>query len=207
MAALDPAFDSIYPDPTSASYGLLAGYNSSNCGNHKPTNVISVSYLDYEAAYTPAYLKRQCLEYLKLGLQGVTMVFAAGGFGVAGQAGVCLDPVTGQITTSTTGNFNPEFPSACLYVTSVGTTQLPVNAGVLDPEIALYHKSTDSTFAEILTSGGGFSNVFGTPRYQAAQVQKYLSQQGPKLNNISSLYNSSGHSRGFPTSLRTRQTT
>jgi tripeptidyl-peptidase I len=86
--ALDSTFDPVYPDPiVSPIPGWPGGYNSSDCGNHTPTKVITVSYAWYEAVYSPAYLQRQCYEYLKLGLQGVTVLFASGDYGVAGTEG------------------------------------------------------------------------------------------------------------------------
>ena len=186
--ALDPQFDSIYPDLQPG------GYNSSDCGIHKPTNVISVSYANDEVAYTAAYLQRECLEYLKLGLQGVTVIVSSADFGAAGHLGQCINPITGQVNNSSSGHFNPTFPSTCPYVTSVGGTQLPPNASVFEPETAFQHLSVD----EIGTSGGGFSNIFHVPTYQSFAVQDYLYQQRSYLNNITASFNSSGCSRGFP---------
>jgi tripeptidyl-peptidase I len=186
--ALDPEFDSIYPDLKPG------GYNSSDCGIYKPTNVISVSYANDEVAYTAAYLQRECLEYLKLGLQGVTVIVSSADFGAAGHLGQCINPITGQVNNSSSGHFNPTFPSTCPYVTSVGGTQLPPNASVFGPETAFQHLSVD----EIGTSGGGFSNVFHVPTYQSLAVQNYLNQQRSYLNNVTASFNSSGCSRGFP---------
>jgi tripeptidyl-peptidase-1 len=53
------------------------------CGIFQPTNVISVSYGGQESDVPISYQKRQCLEYLKLGLQGVSILFASGDAGVA----------------------------------------------------------------------------------------------------------------------------
>jgi tripeptidyl-peptidase I len=53
------------------------------CGVFTPTNVISVSYGGQEADLPIAYQKRQCLEYLKLGLQGTSFLFASGDSGVS----------------------------------------------------------------------------------------------------------------------------
>jgi subtilase family serine protease len=53
------------------------------CGVYKPTNVISVSYGGQEADLPLSYQKRQCLEYMKLGLQGVSFLFASGDSGVS----------------------------------------------------------------------------------------------------------------------------
>ena len=53
----------------------------------KPTNVISLSYGGQEADLPISYQKRQCLEYLKLGLQGVSFLFASGDSGVSSKFG------------------------------------------------------------------------------------------------------------------------
>ena len=52
------------------------------CGTYKPTNVISLSYGGQESDLPITYQKRQCLEYMKLGLQGVSFLFASGDAGV-----------------------------------------------------------------------------------------------------------------------------
>jgi tripeptidyl-peptidase-1 len=86
------------------------------CGTYKPTNVISLSYEAAEAVYSPFYAQRQCHEYMKLGLQGISILFSSGDSGVVSGAGVvgCLDG----------DKYNPGFPSTCPYVTSVGATQV-----------------------------------------------------------------------------------
>ena len=121
--ALDSKIEAIYPDH------YAGGYNSSDCGSHSLTSVISVSYSNNEVAYPSTYEERECLEYLKLGLQGVTIIVGSGDFGVAGLESQCVNPNTNQ--TTSTGNFNPGFPATCPYVTSVGGTQLPVNGQIL----------------------------------------------------------------------------
>lgn len=73
----DPTVDPTYPDPAPGGYkGQL------QCGVYKPTNVISLSYGGQEADLPAYYQRRQCNEYLKLGLQGVSIFFASGDAGV-----------------------------------------------------------------------------------------------------------------------------
>lgn len=77
-----------------------------NLTDHRQKNVISFSYGGQEADLPEKYQVRQCNEFMKLGLQGVSLVFASGDSGVAGPAGDgtadgCLG--TGQI-------FSPDFP-------------------------------------------------------------------------------------------------
>ncbi|KAH7909734.1 peptidase S8/S53 domain-containing protein [Hygrophoropsis aurantiaca] len=74
-----------------------------------------------------------------------------------------------------TGAFVPQFPSSCPYVTSVGGTRSI-------PEIA-------ASF-----SGGGFSNYFERPDYQAKAVSTYLDSLAP--GTYAGLYNPDG--RGIP---------
>ena len=73
----DPNLDPIYPDPRPHGYkGKL------ECGVFKPTNVISISYHEIELDLSYAYQKRQCLEFLKLALQGVSTFTSSGDTGV-----------------------------------------------------------------------------------------------------------------------------
>ncbi|KAK3048434.1 hypothetical protein LTR09_010265 [Extremus antarcticus] len=93
--------DATYPNP---------GYKHPlQCGVFKPTNVISLSYALAEFNEgTPAnYQKRQCNEYIKLGLQGVSVVFASGDAGVASAFGCPKGENDKQRI------FNPNFPANC----------------------------------------------------------------------------------------------
>ncbi|OAX32243.1 subtilisin-like protein [Rhizopogon vinicolor AM-OR11-026] len=147
----DPIKDSIYPDDAEG------GYKNKDCGTVKPTNIISTSYSYNEADLSAPYAIRQCNEYAKLGLMGVTLLFNSGDFGVAGEGGACLNANGSQ---STDGKiFNPTFPGTCPYVTSIGATQVSPGQSVSDPENAC---------EQIIYSSGGFSNYFGIPDYQKA---------------------------------------
>ena len=74
----DPKLDQAYPDQRTGGWqGKLM------CGTYKPTNVISLSYGGQESDLPIAYQRRQCLEYMKLGLQGVSFLFASGDSGVS----------------------------------------------------------------------------------------------------------------------------
>ncbi|KAH6681702.1 peptidase S8/S53 domain-containing protein [Halenospora varia] len=192
----DPNIDPVYPDPTAGGYkGQL------QCGVFKPTNVISASYGQAEADLPLNYTKRQCNEFMKLGLQGHSILTASGDYGVAsfpgdGQANGCLGP-KGTI-------FNPQYPGNCPYVTSVGGTQLYADQTVLDPESVL-HVNLGGT-AVNFSSAGGFSNYFPQPAYQQSAVAKYFaiadlpypyySEFNVNVNTTKGLYNRLG--RGFP---------
>ena len=79
----DPSLDPKYPDPRPQGYkGQL------QCGVFKPPNVLSSSYgIATETELPYKYQRRQCLEWLKLGLQGVSIFWASGDQGV----GRCLE--------------------------------------------------------------------------------------------------------------------
>ncbi|KAH9924577.1 subtilisin-like protein [Fomitopsis serialis] len=174
----DPDFDATYPDP----YGGYEG--NEDCGTVSPAYIMSTSYGYTEADLTPAYEQRQCAEYAKLGLMGITVLFSSGDNGVSGNGGVCLD-ADGQEDYD--GNvFAPGFPVDCPYVTAVGATQVNPNATVFEPE---------SACEQVIYSGGGFSNVFPMPSYQASAVEHYLTNYPPAYP--SGTYNVSG-SRAYP---------
>lgn len=76
-ADIDPK----YPDP------ILLGYEGQlQCGVYKPTNVISISYGEQEDDLPTNYQQRQCNEFMKLGMQGVSIVIASGDSGVAARS-------------------------------------------------------------------------------------------------------------------------
>ncbi|KAI1587582.1 aorsin precursor [Pyrenophora tritici-repentis] len=82
--------DSAYPDPNEGGYsGPL------QCGGAPVSNVISVSYAQIEGALPVFYQERQCREWMKLALQGVSVIFASGDSGVA-------------------NTYNSVYPNACL---------------------------------------------------------------------------------------------
>jgi len=175
----DPTQDATYPDPNGGYQGPEA------CGTVTPANVISTSYGYNEADLSPFYTARQCAEYAKLGLMGVTILYSSGDYGVAGNGGLCLNSNGRQ----TTGGkiFNPSFPGTCPYITSVGATMVPPNSTVYEPETAC---------EEVIYSGGGFSNYFAMPDYQKTAVEYYLTNYYP--NYPSTIWNSTGTSRAFP---------
>lgn len=183
---LDPP----YPNPNPAGY-----QGSLQCGVYKPTNVISISYGGQEADLPASYQRRQCAEFMKLGMQGVSIVVSSGDSGVAGPIGDaspngCLGP-TGAI-------FSPDFPATCPFLTTAGATFLPPGADVRkDEEVAVTR----------FPSGGGFSNIYPIPAYQADAVANYFTTAGGQYPSYTStnnnsfganggLYNRNG--RGYP---------
>lgn len=149
--------DPVYPDTAPG------GYNGTlQCGVYKPTNVISISYGFGEAELPEYYVKRQCVEVMKLGLQGVTVVMSSGDFGVGGYGNNCAGD-DNQI-------FFPDGDAVCPYVLAVGSTMMN-RAGSPGPDgIPPYVEVATERFA----SGGGFSNYFPAPGYQIQSLQNYF---------------------------------
>ncbi|KAB5582238.1 peptidase S8/S53 domain-containing protein [Coniochaeta sp. 2T2.1] len=135
------------------------------CGRYQPTNVIAISYSGVESVLPASYMQRQCLEVLKLALQGVTVVESSGDYGVGGRRN---DPKAGCLGPNR-DIFSPRTMSNCPYVLSVGATVL-VNDTCRGPD--KYKEVAPTYFA----SGGGFSNVFPTPEWQRRHVDSYLFQ-------------------------------
>ncbi|KAM0248842.1 hypothetical protein ACHAQJ_009274 [Trichoderma viride] len=180
----DHDWDAIYPHD-----GSIAGeyLGQPDCGTYNVTKVISISYGSNESDRPISYRSRECSEYMKLALMGVTVLFSSGDTGVSGLVGRCLLP-NGAWTPpgAQYGRFNPMWPGTCPWITSVGGSALPANGSVGDKEVASYN----------FGSGGGFSNVFALPSYQADAVAGYYANHDPGYN--SSIYNNTQQVRGFP---------
>ncbi|KAI0823960.1 subtilisin-like protein [Trametes gibbosa] len=176
----DPTQDGIYPDP------LPGGFNQpESCGIIKPPFVVSASYGQDEGSVTQAYAARQCAEYGKLGMLGTTVLYSTGDNGVAGNGGICLGPDGQPAERGTT--FSPDFPVTCPFITAVGATQVNPGSTVNDPEGAC---------EQVIFSGGGFSNFFALPDYQATAVTSFLTNHPPPFT--SAQFNNSGVVRAFP---------
>jgi tripeptidyl-peptidase-1 len=90
---------------------MHGGYNGTlMCGVYTPTNVISISYGVAEADQPANYLRRQCLEFMKLGLMGHTIFAATGDYGVAADPGDGNNLQSGCLGGNQT-IFNPETPA------------------------------------------------------------------------------------------------
>jgi len=111
--------------------------------------VHSVSYGDNEDSLSTVYMQRINTEFMKAGVRGISILFASGDDGAG-----CKK-----------NKFRPSFPASSPYVTTVGGT------GFNNPF------GTGKEFAYEI-SGGGFSNVFAQPNYQAEQVAHFLSSEG-----------------------------
>ncbi|KAJ4331254.1 hypothetical protein N0V95_009915 [Ascochyta clinopodiicola] len=185
-----PYVDPAYPDPNDAP-GAYTG--PLQCGGAPISNVISVSYGQIEGALPQFYQERQCREWMKLALQGVSVIFASGDSGVAnrynsGYNNSCLNSEYGYVDEQGT-RFSPSFPANCPYITSVGATTL-LNSSIHGGEKAVASPNGPLSYY----SGGGFSSIFPRPSWQSKAVSKYLSKYAPKYGE--SVFNSSG--RAYP---------
>lgn len=192
----DPTLDPTYPDPQPNGYkGQLM------CGVYKPTNVISISYGEQEQDLPAYYQERQCNEFLKLGLQGVSIFVASGDTGVGGipgdgAANGCLGP---NATI-----FSPTQPNSCPWLTNVGATKVYPGRTVFEPESAA-NDPPHNPYRNAYSSGGGFSNIFTVPDYQAQAVADYFENHNPPYPYYyDGQYNSTGgglynrNGRGIP---------
>ncbi|KAL4746419.1 hypothetical protein BDW72DRAFT_207340 [Aspergillus terricola var. indicus] len=165
---LDPP----YPNPAPGGYK-----GQKQCGVYKPTNVISISYGFAEFELPIRYNRRQCYEWMKLGLQGVSVVAASGNNGVA----------TGGCRGADRSVFTPGF-LICPYITTVGGTYLPAGGDPYNPpEAAVDPTITPGNWS----SGGGFSNIYERPTYQASAVEEYFSRANLDYPYYESINNNS----------------
>lgn len=111
-------------------------------------------------------------QFMKAGARGVSILFASGDQGVCGRSGCGLF----------TKHFHPDFPAASPYITAVGGTDF-AQKGVIGDEKAW------------TAGGGGFSDTFAIPQWQADAVAAYKQDPSAALPP-QSMWNNSG--RGYP---------
>ncbi|KAK2826040.1 hypothetical protein Q5P01_020254 [Channa striata] len=112
--------------------------------------VHTISYGDDEDSLSTAYMTRINTEFMKAGVRGISLLFASG------DSGAGCRPLSDKQNC-----FRPSFPASSPYVTTVGGTSFK-NPFKISYEVTDY------------ISGGGFSNVFKMPDYQASAVKGYL---------------------------------
>ena len=116
-----------------------------------------------------AFMMAFNVEAQKLGARGATILFASGDMGVYGRRG------GGK-------RFHPGFPATSPYVTTVGGTDFTTKS-VVGSETAWWG------------SGGGFSDTFAIPAFQADAVAAYKQLAASSLPDASK-WNQTG--AGFP---------
>lgn len=152
-------------------YSLLAWANEISSLRDAPL-VHSVSYGNDEAQQTSKEFMYTCnTAFMKAGARGLSILFASGDQGVCGREGCGLFRI----------RFNPDFPAASPYITAVGGTDF---AG---RDIGAEQAWNDG--------GGGFSDTYAAPAYQAAAVAAYKANPAARLPP-QRMWNTSG--RGYP---------
>jgi tripeptidyl-peptidase-1 len=155
-----------------ASYSLLSWMNQV-IGLSNPPLINSVSYGNDEAQQTSTEYMESCnTAFMKAGTMGLSVLFASGDQGVCGREGCGFFKK----------KFHPDFPAASPYVTAVGGTDF-ASKGVIGDEKAWND------------GGGGQSDTFDIPSYQASFVSEYLSNPDADLPD-SKLWNQKG--RAYP---------
>ncbi|KAI5843595.1 peptidase S8/S53 domain-containing protein [Tricharina praecox] len=133
-------------------------------------SVLSTSYGESEQTVPLSYRLSVCNQFARLGARGVSVIFASG------DSGTGWSCKTNDGTNST--RFQPVFPAACPWVTSVGGTE-----GVA-PEHAVDFSS------------GGFSETWEAPAYQRSTIARYFRTQPAAWRPYVKYFNTTG--RGFP---------
>lgn len=124
--------------------------------------LFSTSYGEVESTWSPAAAQRLNAEFMKVGVRGISLLFASGDSGAG-----CKN-----------GKFMPNMPASSPYVTSVGGTK---------PASGFPEPDSESAIA---LSSGGFSNYWETPEWQKDAVTTYFKQPG--LPSSARGYNTSG---------------
>ncbi|KAG6837110.1 hypothetical protein H0H93_014714 [Arthromyces matolae] len=183
----DLTYDPTLPNP------LPGGFKGHSCGTVTVPYVVSNSQGDQESRFSQFYLERQCAEFGKLGLMGVTVLYSAGNTGVSGiQSGYCLDK-NGSMNPNAT-HFNPSWPASCPWVTAVGGTQVIPGAEAVPGAEEVWNQEIIPGFFE--SGGGGFSNRFPVPKYQKRAVEVYLATLRKNDPKKLELFNNAG--RAYP---------
>jgi len=157
----------------SADYSIL-GWINQVLEMADPPLVHSVSYGNDEVQQTSTeYMEVVNQQFIKAGNLGLSILFAAGDQGVWGRTGA-----------GPTQTFHPDFPASSPYVTAVGGLNFATKS-VIGEESAWD------------CGGGGFSNTFTQPSWQADVVNAYLAEATAQgVLPSSSLFNSAG--RAYP---------
>ncbi|KAK0805019.1 hypothetical protein LTR75_007450 [Friedmanniomyces endolithicus] len=187
-------------DSIDGSYCTYSAYGETGNDPHlDPTYPDPNGYGEQEQDLPAYYQKRQCNEFLKLGLQGVSIFVASGDTGVAGIPGD--GSANGCLRNGTV--FSPTQPNSCPWLTNVGATKVYPGRTVFEPESAVVDLP-GHPYHSAFSSSGGFSNIFPIPDYQTSAIAGYFADYNPpypyyyngQYNSSDGLYNRNG--RGIP---------
>ncbi|KAI0199902.1 peptidase S8/S53 domain-containing protein [Astrocystis sublimbata] len=134
--------------------------------DEKLPQTLSTSYGEEEQSVPAEYALKVCNMFMQLGARGVSILFSSGDSGPGDSCTRVGDDAA---------FFQPTFPGACPYITSVGATR------GINPEAA------------VSFSSGGFSTLHARPAWQDSAVSAYLTSIG---STYSAFFNASN--RGFP---------
>jgi len=136
----------------------------------------SVSYgNDERQQSSDAYMFSSNTAFMKAGAQGLSILFASGDQGVCGREG-CGGGIFGGAK-----RFKPDFPAGSPYITAVGGT-----------DFLSYTVGEEQVWS---AGGGGFSDTFAIPAYQADAVAAYKARSDADFPD-QSYWNNTG--RGYP---------
>ncbi|CAF1275823.1 unnamed protein product, partial [Didymodactylos carnosus] len=180
----------VLPEVMSISYG---NPENTNC-----VGEVDCDSFNQSSHLEEIFIKRVNIEFMKLGLRGVSIVVSSGDDGVYGYNNTDCKSTT----------FIPQYPASSPYVTTLGATYLknqqyqqlqnappicinnPLGRCVSGgDEVAVSYEN------DHFTSGGGFSNLQSMPSYQKHVVEEYLYEQKCQLPS-SSMFNRTG--RAYP---------
>ena len=156
--------------------------------SESPPKVISISYgwAEWDQCDTAVfptcllnttaedYTVRTNVEFIKLGLRGITLVASSGDAGAPGRTDEECDQ---------DNMLNPAFPASSPWVLAVGGTIITKPVELENPKTPLCQTNTcigggvelNCNFDRCgWTSGGGFSNFFYRPAWQAIASRNYL---------------------------------
>jgi len=157
-----------------AKYSLLDWANQITSLEDSPL-IHSVSYgNDENQQSSDAFMFSANTAFMKAGVRGLSILFASGDQGVCGREG-CSKLFSKKI------HFNPDFPGASPYITTVGGTDF-FGDGVGDEQAWV-------------SGGGGFSDTFPIPPYQQEAVAAYKARADANLPP-QEYWNNTG--RGYP---------
>ncbi|CCI48855.1 unnamed protein product [Albugo candida] len=167
---------------------LLFMQEINELGDEERPAVVSLSYADDECALSRSYAHAVNREFMKAAMKGITILTSAGDAGAQGSEFAqtyCKMPACSQ--------YLAVFPSSSPYVTSVGATSF----GVQSLSRQKWEERVTSTeHMDLITSGGGFSDLFRRPAYQYEAVQSYLDRLRDGNSSILQRFNQAG--RAYP---------